>query len=80
MVYVLYALHVFTKYTHRTYLCIHYYMYYSLVYISYTYTHIYNTGITENFKPFKKFTKEELQFGFKVSSVSPPHNSDLINL
>lgn len=23
-------------------------------------------GITENFKPFKKFTKEQLQFGFKV--------------
>ncbi len=23
-------------------------------------------GITENFKPFKSFTKEQLQFGFKV--------------
>ena len=23
-------------------------------------------GITENFKPFKKFTKEDLQFGYKV--------------
>ena len=23
-------------------------------------------GIIENFKPFKKFTKEQLQFGFKV--------------
>lgn len=23
-------------------------------------------GIVENFKPFKKFTKDQLQFGFKV--------------
>jgi len=23
-------------------------------------------GITENYKPFKKFTKEDLEFGYKI--------------
>ena len=73
-------------YTIYTYIYIHIYIQhicaYSFIHVIITYTHTYahNAGITENFKPFKKFTKEELQFGFKVSSVFPPHNSDLINL
>ena len=61
---------IYNIHTHIARLCV-----YSIirVIITYTYdshTHIYNTGITENFKPFKKFTKDELQFGFKVDFPS----------